>query len=102
MEGKTLLRVAIVVVCLAVTVLGYENSNGDNSDVIPLASKAACSSDACTAVLSQTARSSFGHDYSFQVRQGASPTAPTHTLVVECKRALIFVGDWACNVKTGN
>jgi hypothetical protein len=102
MEGKTLLRAAIVVSCLALTALGYQNSNGDNSDVIPIASKAACSLDGCSATLSQTSRSSFGHDYSFQVRDGSGHKAATRTVVVECKRELVLVGDWSCHPKPGN
>lgn len=103
MEGKSLLRVAIVVSCLAVTVLGYQNASGDNSDVIPIASRAACPTPTtCSASLNQTARSSFSQDYSFTVQDGVGPKAPTRNIVVECKRALIFVGDWSCAPKTSN
>lgn len=103
MEGKTLLRVAIVVSCLAITALGYQNASGDNSDVIPIASRAACPTPTtCSASLSQTARSSFSQDYSFQVQDGLGPSAKTRTVVVECKRALIFAGDWSCAQKLGN
>ncbi|HVY27557.1 MAG TPA: hypothetical protein VHB79_13455 [Polyangiaceae bacterium] len=101
MEGKSMLRAAIVVSCLAITFLGYQNASGDNSDVIPIASRAACPTPTtCSASLSQTARSSFSQDYSFQVQDGVGPKAPTRTVVVECKRALIFVGDWSCAPKT--
>jgi hypothetical protein len=99
MEGKTALRVAIVVCCLAVTALGYQNSNGDNSEVVAIASKTACPTDACNAVLSQTSRSSFGHEYAFQIRAKQHPTESGPTLIVECKRALVLVGDWACKAK---
>lgn len=103
MEGKGMLRAAIVVSCLAITFLGYQNASGDNSDVIPLASRAACPTPTtCSASLSQTARSSFSQDYSFQVQDGAGPKAPTRTVVVECKRAFIFAGDWSCAPKTSN
>jgi hypothetical protein len=103
MEGKTLLRVTIVVLCLAVTALGYQNSNGDNSDVIPVATRAACDGGApdCTASLGQTARSSFGHEYLFHV-QGVKGGTPgiKRDVVIECKRAAIFVGDWSCKPKS--
>src|SRR6478609_285377 len=99
MEAKTGLRVAIVVSCLAVTVLGYQNSNGDNSDVVAIASKAACPTDACNAILSQTSRSSFGHEYGFQIRSKQHPTESGPTMIVECKRALVLVGDWSCKPK---
>jgi len=103
MEGKSLLRAVIIVSCLAVTVLGYENASGDNSDVIPIASRAACPTPTtCSASLSQSSRSSFGQDYSFQVQDGLGPKASTRSVVVECKRALIFLGDWSCHQKFGN
>jgi hypothetical protein len=51
MEAKSALRIAIVVSCLGVTALGYRNSNGDNSDAVALASKAACPNEDCIAVL---------------------------------------------------
>jgi hypothetical protein len=102
MEGKTLLRVTIVVLCLAVTGLGYQNSNGDNSDVVPIATRAACDGGApdCTASLGQTARSSFGHEYLFHVLgvKGGTPGIK-RDVVIECKRAAIFVGDWTCKPK---
>ena len=102
MEGKTLLRVTIVVLCLAVTGLGYQNSNGDNSDVLPIATRAACDGGApsCTASLGQTARSSFGHEYLFHVL-GVKDGTPgiKRDVVIECKRAAIFIGDWSCKPK---
>lgn len=103
MEGKSLVRIAIVVSCLAVTFLGYQNASGDNSDVIPIASRAACPTPtSCSASLNQTARSSFSQDYSFTVQDGSGPKATTRSVVVECKRAFIFAGDWSCQPKTGN
>lgn len=101
MEAKSALRIAIVVSCLGVTVLGYRNSNGDNSDAVALATKAACADEKCIAVLGQTARSSFGHEYSFQVRGAKEPVSSAHQLIVECKRELVFLGDWQCKPKNG-
>ncbi|HEY6079032.1 MAG TPA: hypothetical protein VIW29_09530 [Polyangiaceae bacterium] len=99
MEGKTLLRVFIVVSCLAVTALGYRNSNGDNTDAIALATKAACRGDDCSASLGQQARSSFGHEYSFAVVTGKGAKGGGGTVIVECKRELVFIGDWHCQPK---
>ena len=100
MEGKTLLRVTIVVVCLALTGLGYQNSSGDNSEVVALATTSACATggDGCMATLSQTSRSSFGHEYLFNVQKGATPGLKSQ-VVIACKREFIFVGDWGCAPK---
>ena len=100
MEGKTILRVTIIVVCLAVTGLGYQNSSGDNSEVVALATTTACEAggQGCTASLGQTSRSSFGHEYLFNVQKGQTPGLKSQ-LVVACKRELIFIGDWKCAPK---
>ncbi len=101
MEAKSALRIAIVVSCLGLTALGYRNSNGDNSDVVALATRAACTNEECIAVLGQTARSSFGHEYAFQVRGAKEPVSSARQMIVECKRELVFVGEWQCKPKNG-
>lgn len=100
MEGKTILRATIIVVCLAVTGLGYQNSSGDHSDVVALATSAACEGggEGCTASLGQTSRSSFGHEYLFDVQKGATPGLKGQ-VVIACKRDLVFLGDWKCKPK---
>ncbi len=100
MEGKSILRVTIIVVCLALTGLGYQNSSGDHSEVVALATSAACagSGAGCNASLGQTSRSSFGHEYLFNVQKGATPGLKSQ-VVVACKRQLVFVGDWSCTPK---
>jgi hypothetical protein len=101
MEGKTLLRAAVVVTCLALTALGYRNSNGDNTDAVALATKAACSGEGCSVSLGQQSRSSFGGEYSFSVTGGkGDKPGVTRQVVVACQRELIFIGDWKCTPKT--
>jgi hypothetical protein len=99
MEGRTLLRVAVVVLCLGVTGLGYRNSNGDNSDAIALATKAACASDDCSASLEQQARGSFGHEYSFKTERSVSGKKLSSQVIVACERELVLLGDWHCAPK---
>jgi hypothetical protein len=99
MEGKTLLRVFVFVSCIAVTGLGYRNSNGDNSDAIAVATKAACSGDGCSASLEQQARGSFGHEYSFKVETTSGAKKGSQQVIVACSRELTLVGDWHCAPK---
>lgn len=101
MEGKTFLRIAIITICVGITALGYRNSSGDNTEAIALATRAACTGagDGCAASLGQQARSSFGHEYSFTVSGGSQPRGTTKNVIVECKRELIFLGDWTCAPK---
>jgi hypothetical protein len=99
MEGRTLLRVAVVVICLGFTGLGYRNSNGDNSDAIAVATKAACGDGDCSASLEQQARGSFGHEYSFKTERRTSGKTSMSQVIVSCARELVLVGDWQCQPK---
>ena len=99
MEGKTLLRVFVFVSCIAITGLGYRNSNGDNSDAIAAATRAACSGDGCSASLQQQARGSFGHEYSFQVETTSGPKKSSQQVIVACSREMTLIGDWKCAPK---
>lgn len=99
MEGRTLLRAAVVVICVAVTALGYRNSNGDNTDAIAAATKAACGSDDCSASLAQQARGSFGSEYSFNVERTAAGKKTSKQVIVSCEREQVLLGDWQCRVK---
>ena len=100
MEGRTLMRIAVFVTCVAVTAAGYRNSNGDNSDAIAAATKAACGSDDCAASLSQQARGSFGHEYSFNVTRTEAGKQASRQVIVSCEREMILIGDWHCGVKS--
>jgi len=99
MEGRTLMRSLVVVTCVAATALGYRNSNGDNSDAIAVASHAACSSDDCSASLTQQARGSFGHEYSFNVERTVAGKKTSKPVIVSCEREMVLLGDWRCVAK---
>jgi len=100
MEGRTLLRVGIFVTCVAFTGLGYRNSNGDNSDAIAAATRAACSSEDCSASLEQQARGSFGHEYSFKTTRSEAGQKVPKQVIVSCERELVLIGDWHCAAKS--
>jgi hypothetical protein len=99
MEGRTLLRVSVIVGCIALTGLGYRNSNGDNSDAIAAATKAACGSETCSASLEQTARGSFGHEYGFRTDRNIAGKKLSQQVIVSCQREQILIGDWQCKPK---
>lgn len=100
MEGRTLVRAAILVTCVSLTGLGYRNSNGDNSDAIAVATRAACSADDCSASLNQQSRGSFGHEYSFQTESTTAGKKQSRQVIVACERELVLLGDWRCASKT--
>lgn len=102
MEGKTLVRSGIMVLCVAATTLGLRNSHGDNSESLRLAERTACAKDGCSYSLLRESRSAFSHEYSFQTRlvqKGAAAQSASATVV--CKRAAVLVGDWRCTLKSG-
>jgi len=72
---------------IVLSILGLLNVYSDNSEVIKMASRVACS--ACEARLIQSGRSPIAQTLTFQ-------TAPATLVVVECKREFIFLGDYAC------
>jgi|SRR3954471_12570482 hypothetical protein len=99
MEGKTLMRVFVLVSCVALTALGYRNSNGDNTDAIAVATHAACGSGDCSASLEQQARGSFGHEYSFKVERTVAGKKSAQQVIVACEREMVLIGDWHCHGK---
>jgi hypothetical protein len=100
MEGRTLLRIAVIVACVGLTALGYRNSNGDNTDAIAAATRAACGSDPCSASLEQQARGSFGHEYGFKVERTVDGKKKLEQAIVACEREMVFLGEWKCGQKT--
>lgn len=100
MEARTLFRVGVLVLCVAFTGLGYRNSNGDNSDAIAAATRAACGSDDCSASLEQQARGSFGHEYSFKTERTEAGKKVQKQVIVSCERELVLIGDWRCASKS--
>ncbi len=99
MEGRTFVRIGIVVLCVAVTALGYRNANGDNSDAVAAATRAACAPPSCSASLEQQSRGSFGHEYGFRTERTVSGKKTSGQVIVACEREQILIGDWKCHVK---
>lgn len=100
MAGRSLLRYGVLVVCVAATTLGLNNTYGDNSDVLAQAQKVACGKPDCSYNLLRESRSAFSHEYSFQTRLiQKSQTAQSGTADVVCKREFLLVGDFRCHLK---
>lgn len=99
MEGRTVLRIVILVSCLALTGLGYRNSNGDNTDAVAFATKAACGESECSASLEQQARGSFGHEYGFRVDRTVGGKKRQEQVIVSCEREMVLLGEWKCQPK---
>lgn len=99
MEARSFLRIGVLVVCVAVTALGYRNSSGDNTDAVAAATRAACGDADCRASLEQQSRGSFGHEYGFRTERAQGGKKTPAQVIVACERELILLGDWQCKPK---
>jgi hypothetical protein len=86
---RGMIRPLISIVLIALSILGLVNVYSDNSDVVAQAGKLACPQ--CDPRLIQSGRSPISQTLTFQ-------TAPATLVTVECKRGLIFVGDYECQL----
>lgn len=84
---KQILRSGFSFLLIVLSVLGLINVYSDNSDVVALAGSVACSS--CHPTLVQSGRSPVSQTLTFQ-------TGPGKLVLVECKRAFYFFGDYSC------
>jgi hypothetical protein len=93
-EGPGLFRrVVLPVVLLGLTVLGLINTYGDATGVAQLAADTACGGTRCPVEMREYKRSPFSHEYIYAVGAGKSGST---NVTVECARAAIFLGDYAC------
>jgi hypothetical protein len=84
---------ALTIVCVTVAGLGLYNVYADNADVLREAQRVACGADgpACGAQMLSETRTPFGQTFSIHL--------PTRTAEVNCRRAAILVGNYACTAK---
>ena len=100
-EGSGLTRAVVVAVCLGVTALGLANTYGDNAAVVALAERTACGAASCSYEKLREERSPLSQSFTFQVRLTEKGRERAATADVECKRAYVFVGEYACHVTSG-
>jgi hypothetical protein len=102
MEGRTLFRALVAVLCIAGTALGLANTYGDNSDVKALAQKTACGSPNCSITVLREARSAFSQSFGFQTALAEKGKSQRSASVdVECKRKQVLIGDYECVITSG-
>jgi hypothetical protein len=75
---------------LLATVLALYNVYGDNTELLARAERLACGSR-CVRLL-RAQRTPVEQSFTFQ-----TSLQPARTLDVHCRRALLLVGDYACN-----
>lgn len=102
METRTLVRVVVATLCIAITVLGLQNTYGDDSEVKALAQKTACGSPNCSVSVLRESRSAFSQSFSFQttLAEKAKPSRSA-SVDVECKRKQVLIGEYGCAVTSG-
>jgi hypothetical protein len=100
-ERSALSRAVVVAICLGVTALGLANTYGDNSDVVALAEHAACGSGNCSYQKLREERSPLSQAFTFQVRLTEKGRDKNATADVECRRAYVLAGEYACRLTSG-
>jgi hypothetical protein len=95
-ERSGVTRAIVMAVCLGATALGLRNVYGDNADVKKLAETAACGSSNCSYNFLRQERSPLSQSFGIQVRLSEKGRERNATADVECKRAHVLVGDYAC------
>jgi hypothetical protein len=100
-ERSGLARAVIVAVCLAATAFGLANTYGDDTAVVALAERTACGSGSCSYEKLREERSPFSQSFTFQVRLTEKGRERAATADVECRRAYVLVGEYACRLTSG-
>ena len=102
MEAGRIFRRLFAVLCLAGTVLGLNNTYGDNTEVKALAEKTACGSAQCSVKILHEGRSAFKQSYGYQtalVEKGK--TDHSASVDVDCQREYFLLGEYRCAVISG-
>ena len=100
-EGSGLTRGLVAAVCLGVTALGLANTYGDNAETVTLAQHTACGGGTCSYETLKQDRSALSQSFTFQVHLTEKGRDRAATADVECKRAYVLVGDYACKLTSG-
>lgn len=85
-------RFAVTAVLLAATALGLVNVYGDISSALQAAERLACGQTPCVRLL-RTERTPLRQQFTFQ-----TSLSPAATRSIECRRSLVLVGDYACQL----
>ncbi|HSU37960.1 MAG TPA: hypothetical protein VLJ38_00300 [Polyangiaceae bacterium] len=94
-------RALVIAVCLGVTALGLANTYGDNAGVVALAERTACGAGNCAYEKLREERSPLSQSFTFQVRLTEKGRERAATADVECRRAYLLAGEYACRLTSG-
>jgi len=100
-ESSGFVRAAVMAVCLGATALGLANTYGDNADVVKDAQRAACGSEGCSFTKLREERSPFSQKFTFQVELTEKGKKRGASADVECRKAYVLLGAYACHVTSG-
>lgn len=84
---QQMIKPAISVILIVLSVLGLINVYGDNADVEEMAREAAC--PGCESTLTRLERTPLSQTFHLQ-------TEDSGTVVVSCRRSGYFLGDYSC------
>lgn len=90
-QASSWIRTTVFALAAAATIAGLINVYGDHAAVQQQAEAAACGGSRCSAHITRVSRTAIGQTYEFQTDQRQASHAR-----VECRRALLLVGDYTC------
>jgi hypothetical protein len=93
-EARNIIRPLISITLIGLTVLGFYNVFGDNTEARATAELAACGKPSCSIRLLENARNPIGQSFEFQVGE-------TLRSRVACHRTFYLLGDWKCEREGG-
>jgi hypothetical protein len=91
-----------MLLCLASTALGLNNTYGDDTELKALAEKTACGSARCSVKMLNEHRSAFNATFGYQtslVEKGKTDRSASAD--VECRRSYYLLGEYQCAVISG-
>jgi hypothetical protein len=91
-----------MLLCLAGTALGLNNTYGDDTELKALAEKTACGNAGCSVKMLNEHRSAFSTAFGYQtslVQKGK--TDRSASVDVECRRTYYLLGEYHCAVVSG-
>ena len=91
MGAQAVIRPAISVTLVGLTVLGIMNVYSDNTELKGSAEAQACGKTGCAVRLIREQRSAFSQEFEFQ-----TSVKPLKTKSFVCKRAGVLLGEYTC------
>jgi hypothetical protein len=100
--ARSIVRSLFMVLCLAGTALGLNNTYGDDTELKALAEKTACGSAQCSVKMLSEHRSAFSSAFGYQTSLlEKAKVDRSASADVDCRRAFYLLGEYQCSIVSG-